>query len=364
MIIYYSMIIWIVLLTILYNTTKPTELLRTGEEVVPLPFAVLAMGYVVFWVGIRSRGMDTPAYISAFKTAPTGIDSMFRLIAEGTKDWGFYSLGILWKTIVSENYHSWLMLIAVCTGVPIMKTLRRRSPDFMWSMLLFILMQHFTWMMNGIRQFLATALIFGSCHLIEERKMVRFFVVVFLCSLIHKTALIMIPIYFFCIEEPFTKRMWLFILGILSLSFAVAPMVEVMGDVLQGSQYESNLKQFAEDDGVHPLRVALMAMPPILAYIRRERIAELEDSFLNICVNMSVITCGLYFIGMLTSGIMIGRLPIYCELYNLILLPYLVKEVYDDMSKLVYWTATIVYALFFHVLFNYYYASDLTGIII
>ena len=138
-------------------------------------------------------------------------------------------------------------------------------------------------------------------------------------------------------------------------------MLEAMGDVLHGSQYESNLEQFAEDDGVHPLRVALFVIPGLLAFFRRKRIAELNDSFLNICVNMSIITWGLYFVGMLTSGIMIGRLPIYFELYNLILLPYLVKVVYRDKSNLIYWVTTIVCALFFHVTYSYYYISDLTG---
>ena len=367
MVVYYSMIIWIVLLTFVYKTTKQTEDLDIEEEgfdLVPWPYAILSMGYIVFWAAIRSGVADTKNYILIFEHAHVGINYAVEMVGSGAKDWGFTFLSIIWKTLVSDNYHYWLAAIAICSGIPIMKALRCKSPDFMWSMLLFILMQHFTWLMNGIRQFLVAAILFGCCRMIEERKMTKFFIVVLLCSLIHKTALIMIPLYFFFIVKPFSKLMWLFVLGILSLSFAVAPMLEAMGEVLQGSQYESNLKQFAEDDGVHPLRVILMAIPGILAFIRREQIAELEDSFLNICVNMSIIAWGFYFIGMLTSGIMIGRLPIYFELYNLILLPYLVKAVYYDKSNLIYWGATIVYAAFFYILYGKsYYISDLTGIV-
>jgi transmembrane protein EpsG len=364
MIIYYSMIIWIVVLTIIYKSSVQTVRLKTGERVIPLPYAVLSMGYIVFWVSLRSGIADTRAYVEGFETLPVGINYAKEMIGADVKDWGFYSLSVLWKTLVSDNYHYWLTIIAVCSGIPIMRTLRRKSADFMWSMLLFMLMLHFTWLINGMRQFLAAAIMFGCCQYIEKRKMVKFFIVVVLCSLIHKTALIMIPLYFFFIEKPFSKRMWLFVLCILASVFAVAPMVEAMGDALQGSQYESNLQQFAEDDGVHPLRVIVMAIPGLLAFLRRKQIARLDNALLNISINMSVIAWGFYFIGMLTSGIMIGRLSIYFELYNLILLPYLVKVVYRDNSNLIYWGATIGYAAFFYVLYGTgYYVSDLTGFV-
>lgn len=55
---------------------------------------------------------------------------------------------------------------------------------------------------------------------------------------------------------------------------------------------------------------------------------------INISVNFSVITMALGLVSMGTSGIFLGRLPIYGELYALgITLPWLLENVFTQNSK-------------------------------
>ena len=60
----------------------------------------------------------------------------------------------------------------------------------------------------------------------------------------------------------------------------------------------------------------------MIAFCGRKIIAQKNNAFINICVNMSVICVGIYFLVIFTSGVLVGRLPVYFELYNIISVSY------------------------------------------
>ena len=68
--------------------------------------------------------------------------------------------------------------------------------------------------------------------------------------------------------------------------------------------------------------------------------------FVGILVNMSFMTAGLYIFSMFKMGMLEGRLPAFTETYNLMLYPWLIKNVFKD-SKLVYGFLIVVYFIFF-----------------
>ena len=90
----------------------------------------------------------------------------------------------------------------------------------------------------------------------------------------------------------------------------------------------------------------------LLALIGKRIIDQEDDIFINICVNMSVITTGIYLVGMVTSGIMVGRLPIYVSLYNFILLPYLAEKIFTPKSKDIFIILMIIF-YFLYYLYGY-----------
>ena len=65
---------------------------------------------------------------------------------------------------------------------------------------------------------------------------------------------------------------------------------------------------------------------------------------------MSIITAGIYVISMVTSGIYIGRLPIYTSLFNYILLPWELDEMFSfSTRKLMYMIMILSYMVFYYV---------------
>lgn len=335
------------------------------NDKIPMFAAVIVFMYIIFWIGMRSGVADTATYIAMFKACPTRLSYIFNILASDSKAKGFDIFQLFFKCIISENYHAWLMTIAILSGVPIMLVLRKRSCNFFYSSFLFIVMLHFTWMLNGIRQFAVAAILFLLSDWILERKTISFILAVLLLSTIHFTALIMIPMYFIVTEKPFGKKVILFCIVLLICIVFVEPFVATLEETLSETVYAGYTEQFAQDDGVHLLRVVVMSVPPAIAFIGRKRLKMLNDPYINICINMSVVSAGLYFLGMFTSGILIGRLPIYFELYNLILLPYLIKKCFTPASaKVLYILTTIGYGAFYFLqMKGNYYISDITGLL-
>ena len=185
------------------------------------------------------------------------------------------------------------------------------------------------WMMNGLRQFLAVAIVFAGTGFIIRKKLIPAIVLILIAATVHMSALIMLPVVFIVQGKAWNKKTLLYIFAAVIAMFVFSRRVDLMDALLEGTEYEGSIEtwQSLGDTGVHPIRVAVNAVPVILAFYARRAISRKNDSMLNICVNMAIINVGIYLIAMVTSGIMIGRLPIYVTLYTYILLPYLVYSV-------------------------------------
>lgn len=370
LIIYNSMIAWIIILGVISQLIiqKRQEFENvTRNYKPPLLLAIITFAYIIFWVGIRSGVADTAAYVSGFNNTPVALSEIPKYwnFTEN-KSPGFTTFNILFKYFISEDYHIWLMTIAILTGIPIMLFLRKRSESFFYSSFLFMTSLIFYWMLNGMRQFWAAAIMLLVSDWIEHRKTIPFIIVTLLAATIHFTVLIMIPMYFIAIAKPFGKKVIFFMLLLLLIVIFLDPFITVLENSLNDTAYAGATEQFAQDDGVNPIRVLVMAVTPTIAFLARNNIRKKGNAFINICINMSVICAGIYFVGIFTSGILVGRLPIYFEIYNIVLLPYLMKNCFTKASsKIMFILCTLGFLAYYYLqMRNSYYVSDLTGILV
>lgn len=373
MIIYWSMILWIPLIYFVYSMGHKEEVMLTDYNIqqgiqkkIPIVYAIVVFGYFIFWIGMRTSIADTIQYISLYKDIPADFSTAWSQINWEGKNPGFDIFNIIFKCFISQDYQWWLMTIAIISGVCIMVVIRKYSCDFFFSSFLFMTLLTYTWMMNGMRQFICVAILFVCCDWIKDGKFIRFIIAVLLMSTFHMTALMMIPIYFVARSKPWDKRIGLFIIGIIFICIFAEPFFGGVDSALENTAYAGAMSQFEEDDGVNPLRVLFFAIPPTLAFWKKNELkCDYEkNTMLNICVNMSLITAALYLVGMFTSGILVGRLPIYTEVYDLILIPYLLHRCFDKDTRK---TITIVYGIaliaFFYLQMYPYYVSEFTGYI-
>ena len=280
-----------------------------------------------------------------------------------------FEVVLLLKKFTSD-YNVWFTIIAVISGICVMIPLYKYSSNFGVSAFLFMASCQFSWMFNGMRQFLVASIIFACTGLVLRRKFIPYTIIVCLLSTIHTSALILIPMYFIVTGEPWNKRTMLFVGGIILAILFTSKFTGMLEDVVENTDYATSMEEFKEtDDGTSIMRIAVESVPVIIAFVYRNRIKDKLTPIIKLSINMSLVASGLYVISKIArSGIMLGRLPIYFSMYNLILLPWLIKNIFNKEEKrLVYYLMIVLYIAFFYyqmvVTWNGFgYASKILGL--
>lgn len=357
MTVYWFMMAWVILFGILAQVTSKRVCVGEylGEEVYEtrahLFMAVVTFAVIVFFAGMRSIVGDTLAYIKIFNNYPLFQNAYDVIFDDSAREPGFRLFSILIKTFISDNYNVWLSIIAIISGICVMYPLYKYSCNFGVSAFLFMASCQFSWMFNGMRQFLVAAIMFSCTGLILQNRAILYIIIVCILSTIHKSAFILIPMYFIAQGEPWNKRMILFIGCIVLAILFTGKFTNLLTDVVEQTDYATSVNEFkSTDDGTSPIRILVESIPIILAFIYRNKIKYKLTPIIKLSINMSLIASGLYIISKIaSSGILLGRLPIYFSMYNLILLPWLLNIIFEKKEKnLIYYIMIVCYFAFFY----------------
>ncbi len=301
-------------------------------------FAILVFIPLVWMAVNRDRYIgDTWNYIRGFEAMPVSLSKIVLFYMGLGKDKWFYTAEALIHIFISKDYKVCFFIIAAFQAFALIKLYRRYSPDYMIAILVFVACgDYVSWMHNGIRQFIAVSICLLATSWMLEHKYIPSIITIFIASRFHGTALLMIPIFLICVGKPWNRKTILFIaLALISIVF-IAQFTNWLDIALEETQYENVVSDWRSwnDDGTNPIRVLVYSIPSILSLVGLRYIREADDTVINYCTNMSIVTAGLYLISMFTSGIFIGRLPIYSSLYsNGILLPWEIKHIFNYKSS-------------------------------
>lgn len=355
MTIYVFMLIWVIIFGILANATSKTVCVDSEnmiyEQRANLFFVLMTFSVIIFFASLRSSVADTAAYVSMFKSYPSDLSQIDGLLNGVAKRYpGFLVLTVILKKFTSD-YNVWFTIIAVISGICVMIPLYKYSSNFGVSAFLFMASCQFSWMFNGMRQFLVASIIFACTGLVLRRKFIPYAIIVCLLSTIHTSALILIPMYFIVTGEPWNKRTMLFVGGIILAILFTSKFTGMLEDVVENTDYATSMEEFKEtDDGTSIMRIAVESVPVIIAFVYRNKIKDKLTPIIKLSINMSLVSSGFYVISKIArSGIMLGRLPIYFSMYNLILLPWLIKNIFNKEEKrLVYYLMFVLYIAYFY----------------
>ncbi len=330
------------------------ELVFGRQETRLMPFMAIISFIPLIWIaGTRTSFVDTATYISIYRTLPGSLGQISGYLETVTKDKGFTVFSIFIKSLFGNDYKIYFSIIAILQGAALIAVYRKYSENFLLALFVFIAStDYMSWMHNGIRQFLAVTVTFAATPLLLQKKYVPYFLVVLLASTFHQTALMMIPIAFIVQGKAWNKRS---LLAIAAVSFAIAftdQFTDFLDAALADTQYTNVVSDWSQggDDGTNLLRVLVYAVPTILSIVGLPYIQEADDPVVNLSCNMGILSTMLYCLSAVTSGIFIGRLPIYCSLYSSgILLPWLLRHMFSKGSqKFVYGIMIAAYSLFYY----------------
>lgn len=312
-------------------------------------YAWVLMLPLILWATLRSNYFgDTYAYLKDFQSIPASLDGKWSYIRSHTKDTGFYTLGALVSVFVGKHFRYFFLLLAAIQGYGLMKLFRRYSCDYWFAVFVFVATtDYLSWMHNGIRQFTAVTIVLMASGWIFRRRYVKAILAICFASLFHQSALIMIPIIFIVQGKPWNWKTLVVIAGTVLIMAYSGVFADTLDTVLADTQYRNVVSdwRYGQDDGTNPLRVLVYSVPTILSLFCRRKIRQSGDRVVQVACNMGIISTALYLVSIVTSGIFIGRLPIYCSLYaNGILLPWELKNVFGRQMKML---AIICYTLFY-----------------
>ena len=324
------------------------------DQYVSRGFCILIFSVPLILIACRTGFGDTGSYLGYFKSMPIFFYDFARSVRSHEDCRLFWGIMTLIKIIINDHPQLLLAGLACFQAFAVEHVIRRYSPDLGLSMFIFLCSALLgNWMCNGIRQFTAVCILFMFTQWLVDKKWYCYLPLVlivmganpilkrfgmetdlWLLGGIHESAIIMLPIMFCLPGKPFNIRVFAATFIILTLIFT-GLFEDVMSGAVENTSYTRDLENAAADTGTNIIRVLVAMVPSILSLLKWQyfKVNKIPP-FISMCVNASFITAAVYLASSFTSGIYVGRLPIYTEIYNLILLPWLIKHAYRENEKL------------------------------
>jgi transmembrane protein EpsG len=312
---------------------------------------ILVAATLVLVSGLRNNIGDTFAYMHSYR-----ITNFTFADIDYTGDFGFNILQLLLQKI-SKDPQLLLFVTAAITNTLIIIVLYKYSRYFEIAVYVYIAAGMFTTSMNGIRQYLAAAIIFTATKYLLNGSFKKYAVIVLLAATIHQSALVLLPIYFIVRREAWSKVTYLLIIFSIFIVMGFNQFSEILFSTIDDTKYGS-YKNFSEG-GVNILRIVVNAVPVVIAYMGRHKLKQLWPKS-DYIVNMSIIS--MVFLIIASQNWIFARFNIYFGLYNLILISWVIKLFKDSQQRLIYYAIILFYLVFFyyeHVMgFGLVYESD------
>ena len=363
---YFLILLWLCMMGFFSRFVQTTEtkwILGRERKVTKWWFAILVFAPLLIMSMTRSSAIgDTGVYIRTYAGLPSRFGEISGFYAKLNKDRAYYLLAAIIRCIVGSDYKIYFLIIAMIQAYGLIQIYKKYSPSYVTAIFLFVAsVDYVSWMQNGSRQFVAVSICLLAADWIMKKKYIPALITVLIASRFHQSALLVIPMIFIVQGEPWNfKTTLVILLAVLAIVY-VEQFTTFLDEALEETQYSNVVTDWQSwgDDGTNPIRVLIYSLPAILSFIGLRYIREENDIVINFATNMSIIAAGLYLISMVTSGIFIGRLPIYASLYSQgILLPWEIEHMFNQGSARIMKMGMILFYLAF-----YFYQMNAWGLL-
>ena len=276
--VYLIVLVVTLLLGFLAQANPKTRITRKGILVTrPDPvFAFVIAAMLIVVAGLRYRvGTDYMAY---YRTRVEDWKTVWDYIVH-FREPGIRLLSRLSVMIADDG----AVLIFVCavfiTGIYCLM-IYRYSPMYLVSMLLFLFLGEWTGSFNGIRQYLAAAIVFAGHRYILKRKFVPYLLTVLLATLFHKSAVVMILPYFLFARKPDATQFIILAVGALIVRFSYEIIVDLV-ELFKGTIIDWTDAYMTR--AVNPWRIAVSFVPIVLFFSScdRKRMNKTQELYIN-----------------------------------------------------------------------------------
>lgn len=308
------------------SSKKP---LFIGTFLIALIFIVIA--------GCRSGIGDTTMYTHLYEMI---IDNTYK---DGYEKGFVFFLSFL--STISQDPQFMIIVTSVIThGINIF-VMANYSSYFELEVYMYIASGFFLTSMNGIRQAMASAIVFLGTTFLIKRKFIPYTFLVLIASTLHTSAIIMIFVYFIVNNDLWTKHFNVIVMaGIFIIVFG-GVISSILFRILASTRYGSY--DTFEEGGANVVRTLVAFVPVILAYLQKDNLRKIMPNC-DIFVNLSILN--FFVMALSIDNWIFARMSYYFQLYSFILLPYTIKSISDIKQKrFIYYSFLVAYFIFMYV---------------
>ena len=253
---------------------------------------------------------------------------------------GFTILAILADWLFQGKNGGLTILSAAITVALFIFTIAKRSENLTVSLFLFIFVGCFTGMFNGVRQYLATGILFAGFHFVQEKKLLKWTLIVLLATSIHVTAILMFFVYFACNLKCDLKTVLLYIVLAILLLFLYEPLFNLVGAL---KQEEINTEVGYVTRQVNILRILVQCVPVVLlVFVPSSKINK--DTDCKTLFNISLLNAAIAVASM--NSAYFARFFIYTMCFQILMYPKMLNKMDKTTKKILTVLLISLYAIF------------------
>lgn len=308
-------------------------------------FFIILLSFFYF-VGLRIAYNDTSTYISGYNHTSDSIRDIlsinYLLIGQYP---GFEAVNIIMRSIGFTQY-SFILAYSVFYLSVFLWFMRKYSKSMLFAVFLFIAIGQLGFALAAIKQCTAVAFCLIATDAFLNKKKVKYVLFIIIAALFHPYALLYFVLPFLGFT-PWSKKTYLFLTVFLVSGIALQGLL--IGGIFDvatmiGGKYSTN--EFS-GEGLSVFRVLIAWVPLVLSIFVRKEIGELNNTKVNLFINLMMINAGITFIGLFGTANYFIRLAYYFEIFQVISLPFILS-LFDDKSRRVLTIFAIIgYSLYF-----------------
>lgn len=232
------------------------------------------------------------------------------------------------SAFINDRPETMIFLAATITVCVFCLVTIRNSETYWLSIILYVFTGCWHGCFNGIRQYLAAAVLFAGSYTIREGKFWKWCIYVAIASMFHITAVVAIFFYPFGRMKVSWKQI-IIVLAVITVGWRLYDQIFGMIDFLKNTETTVMYSYYTR--GINPLRIAVTWVPIVVIIVWRYNF-DFEDPDVKFHFNMTLMNAALMTVA--TNSTYFGRIGIYTMAYLTLSWPFILNRLSVQNRKI------------------------------
>lgn len=296
-------------------------------------FYIALVVFMVLLVGLRMIYNDTHAYRLGFVNSPNIVQFVSNLSnLDIMNNPLFYGFQAFVRTL-TDNFTVFFLVCSVFVNISFVRFIKKHSDseDFGFSMFMYVCLGTLMLSMAAQKQILTMAVLTYGIDALFDRRYFKYYVIVFLAGMVHTYAwlFLFLPILG---DKPWNIYTYIMLGATMLIMTYFQESIESFVEIADSIGKNIATEEVFDGKQMNMFRVAVYSIVPIIAFVFQNRLFSVMDRKHGIMIQMCTISLMFMLMGTLNGANMFGRSANYFELGMIIVLPWLIKQLFTKQS--------------------------------